>query len=253
VFEFISDTVLAKAVDSVRSDVGLPPVKSILTTWCHSPQRTVGLFPEWYAQPQPDWPIHHILTGFVYGENGNDAVSGELKKFLEDGSPPAIFTFGSEKRTNRDAFTEANAACRQLKIRAVFISANVDDIPGDLPPTILHTRFAHFSFLFSRASCVVHHAGIGTAALAIRAGIPQVLVPFNYDQPDNATRIMRLGIGKIIVPAHFKAEVIAGKIEDLLHSDQVSARCRHYASMVSKEHAVERLADEIFHGNMPEH
>ena len=42
---------------------------------------------------------------------------------------------------------------------------------------------------------IVHSGGIGTTAQALRSGHPQVVVPFAFDQFDNAERIARLGCG----------------------------------------------------------
>jgi UDP:flavonoid glycosyltransferase YjiC (YdhE family) len=54
---------------------------------------------------------------------------------------------------------------------------------------------APHALLFPRALCVVHHGGIGTTGEALRAGRPQVVVPFFGDQPDHAARVARLGAG----------------------------------------------------------
>jgi UDP:flavonoid glycosyltransferase YjiC (YdhE family) len=48
---------------------------------------------------------------------------------------------------------------------------------------------------------VVHHAGAGTTAAGLRAGIPAVPVPFAYDQPFWARRLHDLGVAPRVVPA----------------------------------------------------
>jgi sterol 3beta-glucosyltransferase len=45
----------------------------------------------------------------------------------------------------------------------------VDDVPHD--------------WLFARMAAVVHHGGAGTTHTGLRAGIPNVVVPFFADQP----------------------------------------------------------------------
>jgi UDP:flavonoid glycosyltransferase YjiC (YdhE family) len=45
---------------------------------------------------------------------------------------------------------------------------------------------------------VVHQAGIGTLAQALRAGRPQVILPVAFDQPDNARRAAALGVGRVL-------------------------------------------------------
>jgi UDP:flavonoid glycosyltransferase YjiC (YdhE family) len=44
---------------------------------------------------------------------------------------------------------------------------------------------------------LVHHGGIGTAAEAVRAQVPQVIVPIGYDQPDNGRRLQTLGLARL--------------------------------------------------------
>jgi rhamnosyltransferase subunit B len=41
----------------------------------------------------------------------------------------------------------------------------------------------------------VHNGGIGTTARAILSGVPQIVIPLKYDQPDNAARVEALGLG----------------------------------------------------------
>src|SRR6202012_1799180 len=49
--------------------------------------------------------------------------------------------------------------------------------------------------LLPRCAALVHHGGIGTTAEALRAGVPQVIVPLAFDQFDNAARVRALGAG----------------------------------------------------------
>ena len=51
---------------------------------------------------------------------------------------------------------------------------------------------------FPRAAAVVHQCGIGTLSAALRAGRPQLLSPVGFDQPDNAARAARLGVGRVL-------------------------------------------------------
>ena len=49
--------------------------------------------------------------------------------------------------------------------------------------------------LFPKCRVLVHSGGIGTTAQALRSGKPQVIIPFAFDQFDNAERVVRLGCG----------------------------------------------------------
>ena len=50
------DRLLAPPVNAMLAEHSLPPVKGILDEWWLSPQLVLGLFPEWFAKPPPDWP-----------------------------------------------------------------------------------------------------------------------------------------------------------------------------------------------------
>jgi hypothetical protein len=49
--------------------------------------------------------------------------------------------------------------------------------------------------VFARCSVVVHHGGAGTVQEALRAGVPQVICPFAFDQHHWAERLAWLGLG----------------------------------------------------------
>jgi UDP:flavonoid glycosyltransferase YjiC (YdhE family) len=65
-----------------------------------------------------------------------------------------------------------------------------------LPPSIQVAAHLPFDALLPQVAVLVHHGGIGTTAAALAAGIPQLVIPFAFDQFDNAARVARLGVGR---------------------------------------------------------
>jgi rhamnosyltransferase subunit B len=58
------DPLIKPYLNAFRRDLGLSPVSSIFQSWLHSPDLVIGMFPDWFASPQCDWPRHTTLTGF---------------------------------------------------------------------------------------------------------------------------------------------------------------------------------------------
>jgi len=70
------------------------------------------------------------------------------------------------------------------------------------------------------------------AAQALAAGIPQVVRPMTFDQPDNAARLARLGVGSSISPDRYEVRAAASALDALLSSQAVSEKCRVYSSRI---------------------
>ena len=91
----------------------------------------------------------------------------------------------------------------------------------------------------------IYHGGIGSLAQAIAAGIPQLIMPMSQDQPDNAARIRRLGLGDSISPRQFTPKKVAKKMESLLSNQNLQANCHLYAQKINFQEALEKTCNEI--------
>jgi hypothetical protein len=98
-----------------------------------------------------------------------------------------VFALGSSAVWIAGDFWDlAAAAARQLGRRAILVTGPAT--PKGLPGGVRAFPYLPYSSAFPRAAAVVHQAGIGTLAQALRAGRPQLIVPVAFDQPDNAQR-----------------------------------------------------------------
>ncbi|HWB54540.1 MAG TPA: glycosyltransferase [Tepidisphaeraceae bacterium] len=212
----ILDRALAPGLNAFRREIGMPPVKRIVGHWWHSPQLVLGLWPEIFAAPQPDWPAHAVLTGFpLWDEIGVTPMSEELKQFLAAGPAPVAFTPGSAMMHGEEFFRKAVGACMAANVRGLLLSRHRRHLPERLPENVAHFEYAPFSQLLPRCAALVHHGGIGTTAQALATGTPQIVVPFSFDQFDNADRSRRLGVAKVIPQKRFRAKRIAVAIAEV--------------------------------------
>ncbi len=228
--KLIIDPLICPPLNKFRAEVGLPPVRGILKNWWNSPTRVIGLFPNWFAQPQADWPPQTRLTGFpLFDEQGIRPLPQDLQNFLDAGEPPIVFTPGSAMHHAEEFFQSSLEACIKLNRRGILLSGYDGHIPADLPPTVGYFSYAPFSQLLPKSAAIVHHGGIGTSAQSLAAGIPQIVCPFTHDQPDNAQRMQRLGVAKIIPENRYRTSRVAATLNDLLTDPAVTARCAQIA------------------------
>jgi UDP:flavonoid glycosyltransferase YjiC (YdhE family) len=212
------------ALNRFRKSHGLPPVRDILRGW-HSPDRVIGLFPDWFGPPQPDWPPQTRLTGFpLFDEAGINDLPQELDDFLNDGDPPVVFTPGSAMDRGHRFFAEAVKALQLAGKRGVLLSRFANTIPADLPKGIRHFPYAPFSQILPRAAALAYHGGVGTCGQTLQAGIPHLVQPMAHDQLDTLSRVRDLGVGTGLLPRQFKAKRIAAALEEILGDVSVKRR-----------------------------
>jgi rhamnosyltransferase subunit B len=237
------DPPIVPALNAWRRELGLAPVDRIFRDWLHSPQRVIGLFPDWFAPPQPDWPAALRVTGFpLYDESDRHAVSDGLSRFLDAGPPPVVCTPGSANRAADAFFRGVIGACDRLGRRLLLLTRYPEQVPA-LPPSARHEAYVPLSALLPRAAALVHHGGIGTLAQGLAAGVPQVTMPMGFDQPDNATRLERLGVGAWVRPSQFTADRVAAVLGSLLEDGRTQEACRHRAALLAPRDAVGRTCD----------
>jgi rhamnosyltransferase subunit B len=211
-------------MNRLRSELGLPPVKHIIGRWMHSPQGVLGLFPDWFAPPQTDWPLKVTLTGFpLFDEAEFRNLDPELEDFLAKGPAPVVFTPGSTVVDGLAYYTAATAALNALGCRGIFLASPGTTLPR-LTQNILARSYVPLSTLLPRTRALVHHGGIGTASQAFAAGIPQLITPFAHDQFDNAARIARLGCG-FQMDSHASGKTMLESLKQLLEDERIQQHC----------------------------
>lgn len=236
---FFVDPVMVPAIEGQRAALGLPAVRRHLDRWIFSTERILGLFPDWFAPPQPDWPAQTRLTGFLRFDPADLAPSPEqaaaleaMEAFLAEGEAPLVFTPGSAMKQGRAFFRAAADAARRLGRRAILLSRFAEQIPEKLPAGVRHFSYLPLGRILPRAAAFVHHGGIGSAAQALGAGIPQLVMPLAFDQFDNAWRLERLGVGRSLAPRRFRGPAVAAALRALLDDPTVAARARNLAAQV---------------------
>ena len=93
-----------------------------------------------------------------------------------------------------------------------------------------------------RGAALVHHGGIGTAAQAMAAGVPQLIMALAHDQYDNAARVTRLGIGDWLTPTWFTGGRVAKRLARLLASADTRGACRQVAERLAPRDGLARTA-----------
>lgn len=240
---------LAKDWYRLRADLGLPETHEgnpLLDS--HSPRLVLALWSKALADKQPDWPPQTILTGFpLFDHHGSDDLPPELTRFLDAGPPPIVFTVGFSAAAVAGRFFDASIeVANRLNRRAILITGRESPTPASpLPPDVVRFDYAPYSQLFPRAAAVVHAGGIGTTGLVMGAGVPSLVVPFAHDQPDNAARLARLGVARVLPPSRYTPTPAARELRALLEDRRYLERAQAIAAQIRHEDGTQAACDAI--------
>lgn len=232
-------------VRRLREELGLPPGENPIFEGQHSPSLVLALFSALLGARQPDWPPQTVIAGHLFHDRhgGPAELPAEVESFLAVGEAPLVFTLGSAAVLNPGTFfAESAAAAQSLGRRAVLVGA---DSQEGLPESILAVRYAAYSRLFPRAAAIVHQGGIGTVGQALAAGRPQLVVPFSHDQPDNAARLVRLGVARTLGRRRYRAAPAAAELRRLLTDPRYAGRATQAGEHVRRETGLETACAAI--------
>ncbi|MFJ2884674.1 glycosyltransferase [Streptomyces sp. NPDC087305] len=193
--------VFAAAVPELRTRLGLPrasPGTALRTREHHNWPVHHGFSPLIVPRPA-DWRPGLTVAGYWWPYDGEAQLPSDLRDFIDAGPPPVFVGLGSATVPDPERLSaEIVRALRLAGLRGVIqrgwggLEANGDDVltVGEVP----------HAALFPRMAAVVHHCGAGTTAAGLRAGVPAVPVPIQFDEGFWAARLVALGVAPRAVP-----------------------------------------------------
>lgn len=247
VFGAMKSIYKAKAVTEFRDELGLEDTGNPVFEGQHSPLRVLALFSEVFARRQPDWPPQTEITGFCFYDGHRETtVPDELIRFLENGPPPLVFTLGSSAVwVARDFFRESIEAAQRVGRRAVLLIGDERNLPRSVPEGVIVLDYVPYQSLLPRACVVVHHGGVGTTSQGLLAGVPTLIVPFAFDQSDNAEHTRKLGTSRTLYRRDYFAPRAANELNELLRRPSYARRAMEVGRQLKQENGPARAADSI--------
>lgn len=197
-----------------------------------------GFSPTLIPTPR-DWPAWVRVTGhwFLDAPPGWTPPAG-LDAFVSENPKPIYIGFGSMRDRDTENITEVVA--NGLKLagqRAVVLTGKGAVRREALPDAAFAVESVPFEWLLPRVAAVVHHGGLGTCHSALRAGAPQVIVPFMGDQPFWAARVAALGVSTPPIPRRrLTAEALA---EAIRRAPTLRDRAAEVGKTVQSERGIE--------------
>lgn len=189
----------------------------------------------------PDWGNNQQIAGYWFLDTQEGyRPETALLDYLEDSPPPVYVGFGSMVDHEQEAINQLVIdALRETGQRGILLGGWSELGSGDLPDFIFRVDAVPHDWLFPRMAAVVHHGGAGTAAAALRAGVPSVVVPWFGDQFFWGWRGQELGVGPKPIPRNkLTAAKLARAIQQAVSDEVIKRKAAQLGQQILAEDGV---------------
>ncbi|AHH97190.1 glycosyltransferase [Kutzneria albida] len=241
-FGLLGQALFGGVVRDLRAELGLSRrARTTTARW------TVlhGVSPTVVPRP-PDWPRGMEVVGYWWPPTPADwRPSPELVDFLAAGPPPVYIGFGSMGVGRGERLGQVvRETLRSTGFRAIVHRGWAElAASGENVCTVDHVPH---EWLLPHVSAVVHHAGAGTTAAGLRAGVPAVPVPLAHDQPFWARRLVELGVAPAALPLRgLRADRLGAALAQAVGAPAHRRRAETIARRIAQEDGAGRVAEVV--------
>ncbi len=172
----------------------------------------------------------------------------EVASWIAAGTPPIFFGFGSiPVESPADTIAMIAAACARLGERALVGAAGTDfsNVPHFDHVKVVGTM--NYATVFPACRAIVHHGGSSTTPIAMRAGVPQLILFWDLVHAVYGAAVKRLKVGTARRFSTATEESLVADLRRILAPEYV-ARARELATRItepakSAAAAADRLED----------
>src|ERR1700761_3035624 len=226
------------AEDAQRRELGLPKAtgpaprritdRGSLEIQAYDEACFPGLAAEWAK-----WKYQRPFVGTLTLGLATDA-DADVASWIAAGTPPIYFGFGSiPVESPADTIAMIAAACTRLGERALVGAAGTDF------SNVLHfdhvkvVGAVNFTTVFPACRALVHHGGSSTTPIAMRAGVPQLILFWDLVHAVYGAAVKRLKVG---TARRFSTATEASLVADLrrILAPAYVARARDLAARITE-------------------
>lgn len=246
------DPVIRRALAPAWQAAGLPKEGRLFSRFIHSTHRVVYLFPDWFAGAAPDWPRGGRHAGFARPAPLVASMPPEVATFVAAaGAPLAVITAGTAVQAPPPWVARCAEVLLAQGLRVLVLGRHASHCEHAAGGRLLAAPPSPLAAILPSARLLVHHGGIGTAADALRAGVPQWLFPSAHDQADNAQRLQALGVGRRFA-AHTPPAVLADAVMASAWPGVQASVQALKTRLAAEPDGIERLADWVLADAQPD-
>jgi len=188
----------------------------------------IGIHELEFARTFPDY-LHFIGPSFFTPSSATETP------FFENGKKHLLVTFGTHLAHLKDGIARCLREIAAAHPEWVIHLTDGGTGPGH---SIHEGNFHRYGFIsydqhLHRYDLVMHHGGAGIMLKCLEQGLPALVMPVDFDQFDNAARLVHAGVARRV---RSFGEIPAA-ISEVMQDEVMATRCREMARIVAGYHS----------------
>lgn len=226
---------IRRQANEVRRQHGLPPSEgAYFELTGRVPLHLVASSPEYDYERKDLPPSVHYAGACQYDEPCEESLTARLNS-----SQPLVYVSEGTCQVRRPVVLRAAAqGLGGLALQVVMTTGKQRDPQsldlGPLAENIVVESWVSLARLFPKCSVIVTNGGSGTVRAALQAGVPLVVAPMEWDQLENAQRVVEAGAGLRISPRRCNARRLRAAVETVLGDPSFVRNARRIAASFSR-------------------
>ncbi len=204
-----------------------------------------------YARNDLPASVHYI--GHCFPANPRQGSSSSWLDDLPQDQPWVYVTEGTVRMGDPFVLRAAARGLANLPMQVIMTTGGDRDPAqldlGPIAPNVHIVRFVSYGELLPRTDVVVSTGGGGTVLGALNAGVPQVIIPTEWDKPENAQRVAEAGAGLRLAPWRVTPKRLCESVEGVLanssfrqNAQRLAASLTHLGGAVRAAELLEELS-----------
>lgn len=114
---------------------------------------------------------------------------------------------------------------------------------GPIAPNVHVVRWVSHTELLPRLSVMITTGGSATVQSTLKAGVPLIIVPTEWDKPDIARRVVETGAGIRLQPDECTPQKLRAAVEEILHNPSYRQNAQRMAAAFARYGGPQAAAD----------
>ena len=186
--------------------------------------------------PSTDWPSDVHVTGYYFlPPHHSYSPPAELLSFLQEGQTPICITFGSMVHKDKKRIDHIIRESLEKTGNRGIILSGWSGVRDTSSKDLIYLDAIPHDWLLPRCKLVIHHGGGGTTGAGLRAGIPNIVIPFLGDQPFWGERVNAISVGpRPILVEDLSVSRLSGAVVEA-EKEIYRTRAQNISQQISRE------------------